>query len=147
MRDGRIEQVASPHEIFTRPTNLFVAGFIGTPQMNLLAGRFTGRENGLAHFRTAEQELRLPLNGLADRGIRPRAFDLASEPELDTLSAEADLIEPMGAETLVHAADGARDIRVVVPRRLKVGQGDVLHLRPKLGQVHLVGEDGRRIGA
>jgi ABC-type sugar transport system ATPase subunit len=156
MRDGRIEQVASPHEIFTRPANLFVASFIGTPQMNLIESRFVGRENGLAHFRADEQEIRLPLNGLAGRlqpgapvtlGIRPRAFDLAGEHELDTISAEADLIEPMGAETLVHAVDGRRDIRVVVPRRLRVGQGSRLHLRPKLGQVHLFGEDGRRIGA
>jgi hypothetical protein len=53
----------------------------------------------------------------------------------------------MGAETLVHAVERGRDIRVVVNRRQQVSPGDRLHLRAKLGQVHLFGEDGRRIGA
>ncbi len=80
-------------------------------------------------------------------GIRPRAFDLAAAAEPGTLSAAADIIEPMGAETLVHAVERGRDIRVVVNRRLRVDPGDRLHLRPKLGGVHLFGEDGGRIGA
>jgi multiple sugar transport system ATP-binding protein len=156
MRDGRIEQVASPHEIFARPANLFVATFIGTPQMNLMQARFTGGEGILAHFKVDEQELRLPLDGAAELltpgapmtlGIRPRAFDLASEPEADTITADADLIEPMGAETLVHAVERGRDIRVVVNRCQRVRPGDRLHLRAKPGQVHLFGEDGRRVGA
>ena len=156
MRDGRIEQIATPHEIFAKPANLFVASFIGTPQMNLMGARYTGRDGVLARFKVDEQELRLPLDGAAAKlaegtpltlGIRPRAFDLASEPEADTLTADADLIEPMGAETLVHAVERGRDIRVVVNRRQRVVSGDRLHLRAKLGQVHLFGEDGRRIGA
>jgi ABC-type sugar transport system ATPase subunit len=156
MRDGRIEQIATPHEIFAKPANLFVASFIGTPQMNLMDARYTGRDGVLARFKVDEQELRLPLDGAAAKlaegtpltlGIRPRAFDLASEPEADTLTADADLIEPMGAETLVHAVERGRDIRVVVNRRQRVVSGDRLHLRAKLGQVHLFGEDGRRIGA
>jgi ABC-type sugar transport system ATPase subunit len=156
MRDGRIEQIATPHEIFAKPANLFVASFIGTPQMNLMDARYTGRDGVLARFKVDEQELRLPLDAAAAKlaegtpltlGIRPRAFDLASEPEADTLTADADLIEPMGAETLVHAVERGRDIRVVVNRRQRVVSGDRLHLRAKLGQVHLFGEDGRRIGA
>jgi multiple sugar transport system ATP-binding protein len=156
MRDGRIEQIASPHEIFAKPANLFVASFIGTPQMNLMQARYAGRAGVLARFKVDEQELRLPLDGAAEGlregapltlGIRPRAFDLAGEPEPDTITADADLIEPMGAETLVHAVERGRDIRVVVNRRQQVSPGDRLHLRAKLGQVHLFGEDGRRIGA
>ena len=91
--------------------------------------------------------LKLPRGAKVTLGIRPRAFDLTSEPELDTLTAEADLIEPMGAETLVHAVERGRDIRVVVNRRQRVRPGDRLHLRTKLGQVHLFGEDGRRLSA
>src|SRR5262249_54772049 len=51
MRDGRIEQVATPHLIFTQPANLFVASFIGTPQMNLVEGGYIGAANDRARFR------------------------------------------------------------------------------------------------
>jgi multiple sugar transport system ATP-binding protein len=156
MRAGRIEQVASPHDIFTRPANLFVAGFIGTPAMNLLDAHYVGQDGDLGRFRVDQQEIRLPVNGAAGRmapgarltiGIRPRAFDLVSEALPDTLTAEADLIEPMGAETLVHGVEAGRDIRVVVPRGHRVRTGTRLHLRPKAGQLHLFDESGGRVSA
>ncbi|HEX8375694.1 MAG TPA: ABC transporter ATP-binding protein [Geminicoccaceae bacterium] len=156
MRAGRIEQAASPHEIFAKPSNLFVAGFIGTPQMNLLDAAYVGEEGRLARFRLdASQEIRLPLTVTRDAlapgakvtlGIRPRAFELASEPDGETLGAEADLIEPMGAETLVHGVEAGRDIRVVLPRGTGVRTGARLHLRPKPGQVHVFDDGGRRVG-
>ncbi len=154
MCDGRIEQVASPHEIFARPANLFVASFIGTPQMNLMEAELVGLEDGRGCFRIDRQQIRLPLNGIAASltpgtnltiGIRPRAFELVSEPGPDSISAEVDLIEPMGAETLIHAVEEGRDIRVVVERGQRVSVGDRLHLRPKRGQLHLFDSTGQRV--
>jgi multiple sugar transport system ATP-binding protein len=154
MRDGRIEQVASPHDIFAKPANLFVAGFIGTPAMNLMPADYVGEDGPLARFRVDRQEIRLPLDGARGRvapgsrvtlGVRPRAFDLAPEGGPGTLTAEADLIEPMGAETLVHGVEEGRDIRVVVPRSTRVAAGARLHLRPKPGQLHVFDEAGRRV--
>jgi ABC-type sugar transport system ATPase subunit len=152
MRDGRIEQVASPHEIFAQPANLFVASFIGTPQMNLIEAGYVGD----GRFAVDGREIRLPVQGSVSSlrpggkvtlGIRPRAFELAAEAGPDTLAAEADLIEPMGAETLIHMVEGGRDIRVVVDRARRVGSGTRLHLRPKPGQVHLFDDSGRRVAA
>ena len=91
MRDGRIEQIATPHEIFAKPANLFVASFIGTPQMNLMQADYRRqRRVSLARFKVDEQELRLPLGRRCREacarvlqvtlGIRPRAFDLAGSP-------------------------------------------------------------------
>ena len=89
MRAGRIEQIASPHAIFARPANLFVAGFIGTPQMNLIEAAV---DRVSSHGRPLPQ--RQPAGQPAARrrrpaprasvtkvtlGIRPRAFELASE--------------------------------------------------------------------
>jgi multiple sugar transport system ATP-binding protein len=154
MRDGRIEQVASPHDIFTKPANLFVAGFIGTPQMNLLDADYLGAEGPLGRFRIDQQQLEVPLNGARERlapgtkvtlGVRPRAFELAPEPGPGTLTALADIIEPMGHETLVHGAEAGRDIRVVVPRGVRVAAGARLHLRLKPNQLHLFDPAGRRI--
>jgi ABC-type sugar transport system ATPase subunit len=156
MRDGRIEQVATPHEIFAKPGNLFVASFIGTPQMNLLPAVCRGIENGLIRFGVDAQEVTLPMEPALARlaagdkatlGVRPRAFELAHEPSAGTLSAVADLIEPMGAETLVHMLEGERDIRVVVDRTRRVRPGERLHMRPKPGQVHVFDATGERISA
>ncbi|MEO1019481.1 MAG: ABC transporter ATP-binding protein [Pseudomonadota bacterium] len=156
MRDGKIQQIASPHDIFQTPTNLFVAGFIGTPQMNLLEATLTDLEGTVAQFRVDEQYIRLDVNGMAHRlkagqemtlGVRPRAFELASEPGEDTISAEADLIEPMGAETLVHMLEGGRDVRVVVPRSERVEIGRRLHMRLRTGGLHIFDEYGQRVSA
>ncbi len=152
MRDGRIEQVASPHDIFAHPANLFVASFIGTPSMNLIEAGYVGEDR----FAVDGREIRLPVDRLAGRlqpggkvtlGIRPRAFELASEAGPDTLAAAADIIEPMGAETLVHMVEQGRDIRVVVDRSRRVAGGTRLHLRPRSGQLHVFDESGRRVTA
>ena len=93
----------------------------------------------------AESRDRLQAGAKLTLGVRPRAFELVSEPDEGTISAEADLIEPMGAETLVHMVEGGRDIRVVVSREQRVANGARLHLRPRPGQVHVFDETGSRI--
>lgn len=154
MRDGLIEQVASPHEIFASPANLFVAGFIGTPQMNLIAGRdLKPGDGGGTRLRLCNQDIVLPLAsdaaGKADVtvGVRPRGFDLASESAADTLSGQVDLIEPMGAETLLHLKTQAEELRVVTDHRAAPAHGANVHVRPRAGQIHLFDEHGGRIGA
>jgi ABC-type sugar transport system ATPase subunit len=158
MRDGVIEQCASPHEIFARPANLFVAGFIGTPQMNLVPAVFDGPagSEGLMRFRVDSETLQLradPVVGRLPRGtgvtlgIRPRSVELVGEPHPDSLPAEVDLVEPMGAETLLHVVGPGRELRIVVDRHLEARIGERLHLRFKPGQVHVFGADQRRVSA
>ena len=156
MRDGIIEQVASPHEVFARPANLFVASFIGTPQMNLIEGEVGGVEGGIAKVAAGDMNLDFVVNGagsnLSSRkatiGIRPRAFAPVSESAADTMTVAAELIEPMGAETLIHARGKAgQDIRVVVPRQMKVKVGDQMHLRADPKQTHLFDQEGRAVRA
>lgn len=154
MRDGLIEQVASPHEIFARPANLFVAGFIGTPQMNLLPAALVERTADGVNFTIAGQKVLLPIDGAtsalragyrATLGMRPRAFDPVGEPAADTLTAKVDIIEPMGAETLLHLLIGDQELRVVVDRRQKPAVGQSIHLRCRPSQLHLFSADGRRV--
>jgi len=156
MRAGRIEQIATAHEIFARPANLFVAGFIGTPAMNLLPGTLVSRDGGSANFDLCNQIAGLDVGpavaGVAAGsnitvGIRPRAFALKSESSDKGLSVEIDLIEPMGAETLIHARAGDMDVRVVVERSQTVRVGEHLHLVPKPEQTLVFGEDERLIGS
>ncbi|NLC82357.1 MAG: TOBE domain-containing protein [Lentisphaerae bacterium] len=121
MAHGTIQQVAPPLEVYRRPENLFVAGFIGTPPMNVLRGRFEPQEGG-GRFRHAQGEVALPvrwdvaLRPFAGRelllGFRPESLDGAPAPDTarDAVCGTVDVVEPMGAETFVQvvAADGTR---------------------------------------
>jgi ABC-type sugar transport system ATPase subunit len=158
MRDGVIEQCASPHEIFAKPANLFVAGFIGTPQMNLVPAIFDGpaESDGLLRFQVDSETLqlradpavgRLPQGTSVTLGIRPRSVELVGEAQPDSLPAEVDLVEPMGAETLLHVVGPGRELRIVVDRHVEARLGERLHLRFKPGQIHVFGADERRVSA
>lgn len=154
MRAGGIEQIATPHGIFAQPANLFVAGFIGTPAMNLIEATVTAVSADDIRFRTDSQEAALPLPG-ADRrlaagaevtiGIRPRAFELVAEPDDRTLGATVDMIEPMGAETLIHLLADGRDLRAVVDRRVRPAIGAAVQVRLRPSQTHIFDADGERI--
>lgn len=164
MRDGLIEQIASPHDIFAQPANEFVAGFIGTPQMNLLKAAVVERTDDRVHVHVDGQPLTLRVAQDRDvgeevmLGIRPRAF--AIEPSIESsgagianatnthapaLTLTADLIEPMGAETLIHAKSDTLDWRVVVSRQHRVTSGDRLAFSVNTEQVHMFDNNGHRI--
>jgi ABC-type sugar transport system ATPase subunit len=156
MRDGLIEQVGSPHDVFAKPANVFVASFIGTPQMNLIQAQFKSYRNGKATVTFDQQDVDLSVNpavanlgpGKVTVGVRPRAFTVVPQDTADTIEAIAELIEPMGAETLIHARTRiGGDIRVVVPREKKVKTGEALHLVPDAAQTHVFAEDGKAVRA
>ncbi|MGE0007824.1 MAG: ABC transporter ATP-binding protein [Parvibaculaceae bacterium] len=156
MRDGIIEQIGTPHEVFTRPANVFVASFIGTPQMNLVTGRLEKVAGSRATIQFGGERVEIAVNPAVARlgpsqvtlGIRPRAFTPVAPGATDTIVAHAELIEPMGAETLVHArTPDDSDIRVVVPRDVRFRIGETLHLRADPSQTHVFGEDGKAVRA
>ncbi len=154
MKDGMIEQVGTPHEVFAKPVNVFVASFIGTPQMNLVEANLEGFKSGEASISLSGNAINLRVNPAAAAlkspkitlGIRPRAFTAVDITAKDTLTAQAELIEPMGAETLIHARlKGGGEIRAVVPREKRVKVGETLHLRLDATQTHVFGEDGKAV--
>jgi multiple sugar transport system ATP-binding protein len=146
MKDGVIEQVGSPHEVFAKPANVFVASFIGTPQMNLIEGEL-GSGVAKAVVPASAVAAKLKSKKLTI-GIRPRAFEPMPKAAKDTIAATAELIEPMGAETLIHAKlEGGGEIRVVTPRGRRVKIGEKLHLRADPAQTHFFGEDGKAVRA
>lgn len=152
MRDGRIEQVDTPHNVFQRPANLFVAGFIGTPQMNLLPATLTGGDGG----RNAEfaveggQTMKIDVDpriaelspgAKVTLGVRPRNLEISRDPVEDGLSTKIDIVEPMGAETLAHLHDGLHDLRIVTDWRVPLTEGDHVHTRFPPGVTHVFTED------
>ncbi|SFJ23343.1 ABC transporter ATP-binding protein [Celeribacter neptunius] len=105
MKDGVIQQLAPPSEIYHRPANLFVAGFIGAPSMNFIEGRVIKTDAGF-DFETGDTRFSLdgyhgaPVEGPATLGFRPEHLCLEgiSGPELNGTVA---VVEPMGADTVV----------------------------------------------
>ncbi len=142
MNGGRVEQIGAPLELFDRPANLFVAGFIGSPAMNFIEGRLGLRDGG-AVFR--HEDLEVPLaaaySDLAERdvvlGFRPEHVTLKAEPGTGVLRAEVMVVEPTGTETLLHLRAGTRLVLATFRERLDVAAGSVLTLGLDPNQIHL----------
>jgi multiple sugar transport system ATP-binding protein len=148
MHDGLVEQIGAPLDLYDRPDNLFVAGFIGSPAMNLLRG--TVRANGAAEF-AGPGGLRLPLAAPAawdgravTCGIRPEHLAIAD----DGAEGVVQVIEPTGSEIQVVARLGDEEVIAVFRERHKFKPGDKVRLKPDPRLVHLFdAESGKRIDA
>jgi multiple sugar transport system ATP-binding protein len=140
MNGGRIEQAGAPLALYDRPANLFVAGFIGSPAMNLIPGSV-----GEGGFRT-EGGAVLPLPPrapatIATYGIRPEHLVLAE----DGIPASVTLVEPTGSETQVSMRLGTTPLIGAFRERVSARPGDTIRIMPDLSLVHLFGPDGNRI--
>jgi multiple sugar transport system ATP-binding protein len=141
MQDGRIEQIGTPLELYDRPTNLFVAQFIGSPAMNVVHG--TLRRTADAAWVEAEGGVRWPLPAAAPGtggqavayGIRPES--LALQDGAAAVPAEVIVVEPTGAETELLVRAGAAQIVVVVHGRTTVQPGEAIGLAVDTAAVHL----------
>jgi multiple sugar transport system ATP-binding protein len=149
MHDGRVEQIGAPLELYDRPDNLFVAGFIGSPAMNFIPGRIGG--NGRPEFEGAGG-VRLPLAALpagaagksAIYGVRPEHFALAA----DGAEAEIQVVEPTGSEIQIAARLAGQELLAVFRERHPFKPGDTIRLKPDPRLVHLFDETtGRRLNA
>ena len=147
MHDGLVEQIGAPLELYDKPKNLFVAGFIGSPAMNFLKG--VVRLNGKMEFE-ALGGARLPLAAApagsdgraAIYGVRPEHFVIAD----DGAEVAIQVIEPTGAEIQVVAKLGGEDIIAVFRERHQFKPGDKIRLKPDPKLVHLFDEtSGQRL--
>ena len=146
LKDGNIEQVGTPLELYDRPNNAFVASFIGSPAMNLFRGRL--EQNGWV---TTDDGVRLPVaqaprQAIGQRvlyGVRPPHFVLQ---QADSLSARVDVVEPTGSETQIVFDIGAQKATALFHSRIAVRTGETLGLLPDPHQAHLFdAETGLRL--
>jgi multiple sugar transport system ATP-binding protein len=149
MNDGLVEQIGAPLELYDKPRNLFVAGFIGSPAMNMLKGRL--RANGALGFEGPDGT-HLPLVAALGRsdgrgaiyGVRPEHFALAD----DGIEAIVQVVEPTGSELQVVAKLGGQEIIAVFRERHQFKPGDKIRLKPNPMLVHLFDENsGQRLNA
>jgi multiple sugar transport system ATP-binding protein len=148
MREGRIEQVGTPLEIYNEPANQFVASFFGSPVMNLIPG-VVHRTRGESIFAFGAREL--PLNGLREvregpvtLGVRPEAVRL--DGATNRHPARVTLVEPLGKETLVYLNYGPEALLVAVtPPGVRVDEGANLCFDFDGGRLYLFDGEGRRL--
>ena len=123
MRDGYIQQIGTPQEVFNNPSNLFVAGFIGTPQMNFFdaelireGDRYFVDLSGEKVELSAEKEARLLAKGVESQsvtlGIRPEHTDLVDN---NGVAAKVDVFEMMGSSIHLHVTAAGKDVIIIVP--------------------------------
>ncbi len=150
MNAGVIEQNGAPLDLYDHPANLFVAGFIGSPSMNLIDA--TVKRNGGAPAAVTADGTALPLPAEAGGrdgqkivyGIRPEHMQLVDEG--DGTPAEVGVVEPTGAETLVFARLAGKEITTIFRERHQFAPGDKIHLAPDLATVHVFDkETGNRV--
>ena len=146
MRMGEIMQAGSPEELYRRPANQFVAGFIGSPPMNFLAGEVSGegdrlvvRGEGFAVPLPAEaaRGLAAPADGRVIVGIRPAAFEPVAAGTPGALDIQVAVSEYVGAQSVLLARVGGRDVTIETPSVAPVRVGERLSFAVDPEQVHL----------
>ncbi len=151
MHDGIVEQIGSPLELYDTPANLFVAGFIGSPAINLIEGTLR-REGGRAWVATgAGIDLPLGPNAVGQDGqavvygVRPEHLSPASS---GGLPVKVEVVEPTGANTFVYASLAGAQVCGVFAERTGYAPGAEVHFLPQLDRVHLFDAgSGRRMVA
>jgi len=156
MKDGQVQQVAEPLEIYNHPANMFVAGFIGSPPMNFFTGTITGK-NGVLFFEETKTPLgegRMSLKlepeqarRLADRAGQPIALGLRPEDVEDRVvalqadpahifRAAAEVIEPMGAETYLYLNSGGHSFISRSREQIRVVPGEEVEMVANMKKAH-----------
>jgi multiple sugar transport system ATP-binding protein len=156
MHSGHIQQLATPKEIYRKPVNRFVAGFVGSPAMNFLEGRLKVA-NGAAGISLSDG-IEVPLDGYDFRtrpedgkpavlGVRPEQIELRSElPRSAVLPLKVNLIDPMGADSLLWGVVGRETASVRIDSDDNYHIGDELQARFQPSQASLFdAESGVRI--
>jgi multiple sugar transport system ATP-binding protein len=151
LKDGVLQQVDTPRALYDHPDNVFVAGFIGSPAMNLLELPVVdgGVKFGGVVYPVQRDVLDAAAGNTVTLGVRPE--DLETAPSGEGLPVEVDVVEELGADAYIYGhttLDGKdHDIVTRVDGRRPPMKGDTVHVRPQQGHVHLFdSKSGLRLG-
>jgi ABC-type sugar transport system ATPase subunit len=143
LRDGRVEQIGAPLDLYRRPANAFVAGFIGSPKMNLIAGRVTGVAAGTVRVEAAGLSAEVAVDSLpavgdaVTLGVRPEHLTVGSGA-----AARVDAVERLGGVTFAYArlADG-QPVTAALDGEAGIAPDGALALQVQPGRAHLFSPD------
>lgn len=157
MRDGEIQQNGPPDEIYDRPSNMFVAGFVGSPRMNFMDGNLRNTADGLAIVLDAPEggegqvlPLGTPVLAASGNGtpvvlgIRPESFRPAVEGDELQIVARIELIEFTGADTLITFTVAGKPVTARLSADYRPSLGDEVTLTVDAGRLHLFARDSEQ---
>jgi multiple sugar transport system ATP-binding protein len=148
MRDGRVEQVGTPMDLYHEPVNQFVASFFGSPPMNLIPGEVRRGRNGPTFVFDGGE---VPLNGLGEApagpvtlGIRPEGVRV--ERSAAGHAAQVKLVEPLGKENLIYLSCGADRLLIAIASpSVQMDEGENVTFDLLGGRLYLFGPSGERV--
>ncbi|MCV0395991.1 MAG: sn-glycerol-3-phosphate ABC transporter ATP-binding protein UgpC [Rhizobiaceae bacterium] len=143
MRGGHVEQIGTPDEVYSFPSTLFVAGFIGAPRMNQVPCRLSddGRAVLVASGPRIDLGTRCVPSDLAGKelvlGLRPEAITLAGEGDGDAFEAEIHMVEPLGSDTLTFFRLGGAEVIARLPPLTSLKEGARIRVAVDHEKMHL----------
>jgi len=161
MRDGFIQQVDTPQALYEKPDNIFVAGFIGSPQMNFINAVVEKRENNDVYLRFGNHALKLPegkakklletpyigkevIMGIRPENIRDEQVYVEQMPE-SVCTAKVEVVEMLGSETLLYLVIDGINVTARVNPRTKARPNDELKVVFDMNRVHLFDKDTEKV--
>lgn len=149
LRDGKLQQVDTPEELYERPVNTFVASFIGSPAITMVKSRV---REGVATVHGARVPLARDVAARAGEwvtiGLRPESWHLVPSDAQDAVALKVDLVEALGAESFVYGAPTVGDreesgasesqrVTVRLDKRSHLQVGEVIHVAPQAAEAHV----------
>ncbi len=147
MNEGKLQQYTTPHELYNRPANIFVAQFIGSPPMNLINVSLVESEGEYYLVSSAfKYKLRKDLGELVRSrstsselvlGIRPEDVEILTHEEPNTIPAEVFVVEPLGRDLIVNVKIEDQTVKIIAPPELRLSTGQRVWLKPKEDKIHI----------
>jgi len=144
MRDGILQQVGMPQELYDHPQNIFVAGFIGSPAMNFASTKTEGQDLVMGSTRlrltgaAAEAAAKRPAGSELRIGFRPEHLDVVDgQTNAVSIPASVDVVEYLGNEELIHAQTEGTEIVAVIPSERRVKAGSQVNLSLPLDRLYV----------
>ncbi|MGV8985162.1 MAG: ABC transporter ATP-binding protein [Cypionkella sp.] len=137
LRDGEVEQIGTPLDLYDNPRNAFVGSFLGAPSMNFIEATADGA--GLLTFEDGDTlqvgQGRVP-TGKVNIGFRPEHVMVEASPSDATITADVAVLEPTGSETLIGLRKGGTDLTLALRERFDARPGARLHLKMDQARMH-----------
>ncbi len=146
LKDGQVQQIGAPLELFERPANAFVAEFIGSPTMNLFTGELRSGQVSVDGVVICDDHQATGADGAVKIGVRPHDITLSDDPDTAIGPFSVEIVEPLGHETIMYCRRDGLELSVAASAERAAKVGDSVYLRPDPRRIHLFdGESGIRL--